>query len=80
MFWKKLASRAYETPTFELGFSGHELGRKKYQKLNVFEFLLAEIHVTIWVPRLPKKSKNVAFPKQNAMFWSENQENKMFFS
>ena len=29
MFWKKLASRADETPTSELGDAGHGLGRQK---------------------------------------------------
>ena len=29
MFWKKLASRADETPTSELGFAGRGLGRQK---------------------------------------------------
>ena len=29
MFWKKLASRADETPTYELGFAGHELDDQK---------------------------------------------------
>ena len=29
MFWKKLAFRLDETPTSELGFPGHELGRQK---------------------------------------------------
>ena len=29
MFWKKLASRADETPSYELSFAGHELGCQK---------------------------------------------------
>ena len=65
MFWKKLASRADETPTFELSFSGHELvGQKNiYQKHKVFQmfFLPVKIHVTIWVPRRPEKSRNLKF-------------------
>ena len=44
MFLKKLASRADETPTFELGFSVHELGgQKKVSKTQGFSmFFLAD--------------------------------------
>ena len=53
MFWKNLAFRLDETPTSELGFSGHELGRQKnISKTQGFStiFWPAEIHVIIWAP------------------------------
>ena len=37
MFWKKLASRLDETPSYELSFAGHELGcQKKTSKTQGF--------------------------------------------
>ena len=66
MFWKKLAFRLDETPTSELGFSGHELGRpKKISKTQGFSMIFwpAEIHVIIWAPGCPKKNKSVNFSK-----------------
>ena len=64
MFENKLASRADETTTSELSFSGHKLGRqKKVSKTQCFfnVFWPPEIHVIIWAPRLPKKTKNINF-------------------
>ncbi len=64
MFWKKLASRADETPSYELSFAGHELGcLKKVQKLKVFSmfFWLLEIDVIIQGPEWPFKLKNINF-------------------
>ena len=44
MFWKKLASRADETPTSELGDAGHGLSRQKnvLKTLGFSMFFLAD--------------------------------------
>ena len=64
MFWKKLASRADETPSYELSFAGHELGcQKKSSKTQGFfnVFWLLEIDVVIQGPEWPFKLKNINF-------------------
>ena len=66
MFWKKLASRADETPTSELGDAGHGLGRQKKvfktQGFSMF-FWPTEFQVIIWLPWMPRKSENISFPQ-----------------
>ena len=65
MFWNKLASRADETPTYELGFAGHKLGcQKKSSKTQGFSMIfLAARNVCghPWSPMALKTFKTSIF-------------------
>ena len=82
MFWKKLASRADETPTSEPGFAGRGLGRqKKSLKTEGFSmFFLAGQNSCdhLGPPAAPKKSKYQVFLSKTSSYEQKNKKTRYF--
>ena len=83
MFWNKLASRADETPTYELGFAGHKLGcQKKSSKTQGFSMIfLAARNVCghPWSPMALKTLKTSIFLSKTICFDEKLKKTQRFF-
>ena len=82
MFWKKLASRADETPSYELSFAGHELGCQKQSSktqgfFNVF-FGCSKLMWSSRVPNGPSNSKTSTFPSKTMSLNQKSSKTQAF--